>query len=358
MRVLLMVTNAVFLVAVAQAGHKRVIIKVPQRIKHIYHHQVKRVPVYVVVPEKKSKVLDDLEEVTKVLPCKEHREREPPWQDDIAVAAAPRYRYAKSYRDQTSDSVYLSEGDSYRTSISDDWQQDVKRSLQPPPPPPQPAPPARKPYRSVNQRKQLSATAAPSSHFNDEMTSAAVSSSTLGGGHQTSQGQYQDQRQRGSDRDRIRYARHYAYDTGNYYDRPSKATSLNADTNTLYDGRSKEHTWPLVERGRDRGRDVDVSNNAAMPAIQQNFVRMSYPPEPAVATAFSASASAASPSSALSSLSSPVADLYSYNAGGVSSSASGAEFQSDRNRYQDQQQQPSNFLSNNYASSYQYKIQH
>lgn len=52
----------------------RVIIKVPQRTRHIHHHNVKKVPVYIILPDKKPKVLENLENLTKQtesIPCKD-----------------------------------------------------------------------------------------------------------------------------------------------------------------------------------------------------------------------------------------------------------------------------------------------
>lgn len=74
----------------------RIIIRVPQRTKHIYHQQVKKVPVYILLPDKKPKVLDDLEEFTKssVVPCKESHKIS--WREDRPY----NYRYVRSERDR------------------------------------------------------------------------------------------------------------------------------------------------------------------------------------------------------------------------------------------------------------------
>lgn len=105
-----------------------VIIRVPQKIRHIYHHHVKRVPVYVLLPNKKSKVLDDLEDVTKGLPCKEFTGR----QEDRAL----KYRYARYYEAERDSypSNWKENGENEGTHTSEDEYKTLDYDVPVPPP--------------------------------------------------------------------------------------------------------------------------------------------------------------------------------------------------------------------------------
>lgn len=363
----------------------------PQRTKHIYHHQVKKVPVYVLLPEKKSKVLDDLEEVTKVLPCRERdREREPPWQDEIAAGPPPspspsKYRYARHYdRIREPGDVDV---DSYSYGYDHDtasiWQQDTKRSLQPPAPPQrhqQPQPQQHqhqqqqqqtpRPYKSARQmaatadhHRTATAASVPANYeYNDADIGGGIIRSSSRPASLFQKGVRDAVGGAGSTRggDRTRYARYYE-DEDDYKSVPrSTAASLvKSNSNPIYDdGRynnrnANRNSFASVDV--DRLAESRGSGGGGNDNVGQNLIRISYPPSPL---------SASSPSSSASADSSFYPGTGTGSAAAAAATAASYHFSADRNQRRPQRvpstslDVPVAAVDNNYASSYQYKIQH
>ena len=79
--------------------YSRVVIRVPQKTKYIHHHTIKKVPIYVLVPEKKPKILEALEEAKPSVrpPCKDLYEL-PTVREDTSTQT--RNRYEKTEREK------------------------------------------------------------------------------------------------------------------------------------------------------------------------------------------------------------------------------------------------------------------